>query len=154
MSLFAAGCVRTAPTPSPSPTPGWTAEAAAVTLRTALRAQGYSDETADWPLGILPPRESPDADDDLGSGDAIVDAEWPTGAWLVATRAGRWWVWEGGDVAPADRTARGFAAIVFPLTDRRSLEEEFRADARRAQGALPTPTPAPTPGPTPSADDQ
>jgi hypothetical protein len=44
-------------------------------------------------------------------------------AWLIETQAGRWWLWDYGAAAPADRRAQ-----VQEAEARRNSSAELRAD--------------------------
>jgi hypothetical protein len=81
-------------------TRGWTGDAAVAALRSRLRVRGYGPEVAAGPMlarwdAAAPP--SPLA----GEPALPLSLRRSTpGAWLVATEAGAWYVWEAGDRGP------------------------------------------------------
>jgi hypothetical protein len=52
--------------------------------RAGLRRRGFGLDAVEGAMSAFPPRPG-----------------WPPGAWLVATEAGAWWVWEDGAMAPS-----------------------------------------------------
>ena len=70
--------------------------------RAGLRRHGLGLDVVEGAMSAFPPRPG-----------------WPPGAWLVATEAGDWWVWEDGAMAPSS------------VNDRRST----RRTRRGARGA-------------------
>jgi hypothetical protein len=101
--------VPAAPTRPAAP---WSTEQAIAALRTALRTQPYLEDAVEGPMLAVTP------DDHLRreAGRSVpTDPSldwWPPGALLVETQAGRWWVWPGGAVAPADRAAAKLAELM------------------------------------------
>jgi hypothetical protein len=98
--------VDLAPTEAPF---AWSSEQSIAALRSALRSQPFMEDAVEGPMVVLEP-------DDYLHRDrgALVATDprdwWPDGAVLVETHAGRWWVWPGGAIAPADAAARVLAA--------------------------------------------
>jgi hypothetical protein len=76
------------------------------TLRRLLAGQGFGADVVDGPMGATPPGQATPLD--FAGDDALdlpLDAGIQREAWLVQTAAGRWWLWEYGASAPADRRA-------------------------------------------------
>jgi hypothetical protein len=88
--------------------PAWLeAESTAIaTLRRLLRRRGFDPDVTAGPMVALPPGQVTvlEFGPDGGTG-ALLDAGIQLDAWLVETNAGRWWLWETGAAAPADRAA-------------------------------------------------
>lgn len=88
--------------------PAWIeAESTAIaTLRRLLRRRGFGPEVTGGPMVAVPPGQSTllDFDPDAATGAPLDSGPQPD-AWLIGTNAGRWWVWETGASAPADREA-------------------------------------------------
>jgi hypothetical protein len=63
-------------------------------------------------VAMLPPGQASPflftSDDDL---DAILPPGIQRDAWLMSTPSGRWWVWDDGRIAPADRRAEAYQDI-------------------------------------------
>jgi hypothetical protein len=88
-------------------------ERAIAILRRSLRRRGLGAEVVAGPMAVVPSRDHPDAELALEGPEAgELAAAWPSGAALVATAGGRWWVWEYGSTAPADELARALASRV------------------------------------------
>jgi hypothetical protein len=88
--------------------PAWLeAESAAIaTLRRLLRRRGFGAEVTAGPMLALPPGQATVLEfGGDGDGGALLDTGLQPDAWLVETNAGRWWLWETGAAAPADRAA-------------------------------------------------
>lgn len=74
-------------------------------LRQQLHRRGFDASVTGGPMQGVPPGAASAADFD-GDGDMGVPiGQVQSAAWLVWTDAGRWWVWEYGAAAPADRRA-------------------------------------------------
>jgi hypothetical protein len=75
-------------------------------LRRLLAAQGFGADVVDGPMAATPPGQATRLD---FAGDAtldlLLDGGMQSEAWLLETEAGRWWLWEYGASAPADRRA-------------------------------------------------
>ena len=93
-----AGCAP--PPPRPLEPPRWSDGEAVAALRTRLQARGYAAEATAGPMVAV--WDELATDSPLAAESAIpraARADGP-GAWLVATQAGGWWVWEATDEGP------------------------------------------------------
>jgi hypothetical protein len=74
-------------------------------LRPRLHRRGFDSSVAGGPMLGLPPGEVT-LEDFVGDDDTDLPVgQVQSAAWLISTNAGRWWVWEYGAAAPADRRA-------------------------------------------------
>jgi hypothetical protein len=95
------------------PSPAVREERFIAILRRSLRRRGLGTEIAAGPMAVVPSADHPDAEVAIEGPEAgELAASWPSGAALVATAGGRWWVWDYGSTAPADGLARELAARV------------------------------------------
>jgi hypothetical protein len=107
---------RTAPPPAmaPVPPPASVGTSAIPTMRRLLAGRGFDADVVGGPMMELPPGQA--TAEDFGR-DGELDTLLPIGvqpaAWLVATDAGRWWLWETGAAAPADARAETYQAHVL-----------------------------------------
>lgn len=96
-----------APTPTSAAGARWSHADAIGSLRRWLRTcSARAAEVLPFEMKAWPPPEHPDADLSAAEPPALrPGVPWPTGAWLVATPIGRWWVWPDQPPVPLDRAA-------------------------------------------------
>lgn len=87
---------------------GWSDAQAITALRDVLRTQPFLEDAVEGPMVVRASDDHAMRQQPVGLDGTIPG--WPEDAWLVETNAGRWWVWPGGEVAPADRTGAALAA--------------------------------------------
>ena len=75
------------------------------TLRRQLRRRGFDPDVTAGPMLALPPGQASLLDFGPDEPSGLLDTGLQPDAWLVLTNAGRWWLWETGAAAPADRAA-------------------------------------------------
>jgi hypothetical protein len=84
-------------------------------LRVLLGDRGFGPDVTAGPMTVAAPGRVSAfdfaTDDDLDAGLGAVEPE----AWLVRTEAGRWWLWEDGACAPADRRAQAHEDLARAL---------------------------------------
>jgi hypothetical protein len=113
--LLVAGAAACAPVarsaaivPEPGASSAWSADHAVAALRSVLRSQPFLEDAVEGPMVALAAEEYPARES--GRPVALDAYWWPDHAWVVETQTGRWWVWPGGQVAPADPAAAALAA--------------------------------------------
>ena len=79
-------------------------------LRPMLARRGFESDVIDGPMIARAPGQlagilDSSFDDTHADADALIHPL-QRDAWLVVTTAGRWWLWEYGVTAPADRRAQ------------------------------------------------
>ena len=87
--------------------PAWLeAESGAIaTVRRQLRRRGFEPDVTAGPMVALPPGQVSLLDFGPDEASELLETGLQPDAWLVETNAGRWWLWETGATAPADRAA-------------------------------------------------
>jgi hypothetical protein len=87
----------------------WSSATAIAALRAALRTQPFGEDAVEGTMVVVAEADvAHRATGQVVAIDLAIDW-WPNGAVLIETGVGRWWVWPGGNVAPADRTAATIA---------------------------------------------
>jgi hypothetical protein len=87
--------------------PAWLeAETGAIaTMRRQLRRRGFEADVTAGPMLAMPPGQATLLDFGPDDASALLETGLQPDAWLIETNAGRWWLWETGATAPADRGA-------------------------------------------------
>ena len=119
---------RPAAPPAVAPAPAERAPIAELpqvaTMRKLLAGRGFGADVTAGPMVAYAPGEARpfEFSGDADMGILPLGAFQPE-AWLIETNAGRWWLWDYGAAAPADRRAATQEAQV-----RRNASAELRVD--------------------------
>lgn len=119
---------RPAAPPAVAPAPAERAPIAELpqvaTMRKLLAGRGFGADVTAGPMVAYAPGEARPFENSIDAEMGILPAgAFQPEAWLIETGAGRWWLWDYGAAAPADRRAEMEEAGA-----RRNTSAEFRVD--------------------------
>jgi len=104
------------PPAAANPPAAWTGDQAIGRLRVLLAGRGFGADVTAGPMVAYPPGNAWPLDFTTdGELEAVLSSGLQAEAWLIETNAGRWWLWDYGATAPADRRAQAHEDVARAL---------------------------------------